>query len=484
MRASILVGSVSLLALSGCGLENLFGNVAHHVYERPASKIRGRLPQAADGRYPVASQLTVVDGSGGTLPPFARDAHAGSYEIRLPSSKYSMVEVEVRGGDMLARAIVPFVGEESEVDGVDVGARSVAEALIVEARLSADGKTFRQLTPSAYLGTRAQILAAFDATAPTADQAKTQELLHMVEAILPRFTADSASGPFFFLPPQLDASFQVKSSPLEKGWLSRNVVDYDGDGIRDTDTAAFDAKLAEVAQLYDPSGCLDPTHVRLVFTVDFNQGALNGNCATINRFTWAVDKPGKSMFFVGWIHKESEVTLQDPEGPAINNALGASTPNQIAMNDDGTNGDEVAGDGIWTVVIDVPYDPARKLRIGYKYTWGTRGAVWTGSEEWPGNSRILEVRDIGGSKGPSTPDGFVHRRDVFGDEATNKDLMNLNANGNGSVTWTTDLHGCGPEAVEQPFTLHNDPCAKAPDCGTWHTPTSVGPLTVACPAGP
>jgi hypothetical protein len=480
MRPSILVGTVSLAALAGCGLENLFGNVGRHVHDRPASAIRGRLPQSADGRFPVASQLTVVDGSGSTLAPFARDVRSGSYEVRLPSSRYSMVEVEVRAGDALARAIVPSLGEESVVENVDVGARSATEALIVEARLSADGKSFRQITPAAFLGTRAQILAAFDAPAPTPDQLKVQQLLHMVETILPRFTADSASGPFFFLTPELDASFAVTTSPLDSGWLARNVVDYDGDGTRDLDSTAFDAKLAEVAPLYDPAGCLDPAHVRLMFTVDFNQTALNGNCGNIDRFKWATDKPGKGMYFVGWIHKESEVTLQDADGPAINNALGASTPNQVPMYDDGTNGDEFAGDGIWTVVIDVPYDAARKLRVGYKYTWGTRGAVWTGSEEWPGNSRILEVLDIGGAKGPTMPDGFVYRRDVFSDEATNKDLMNLNANGNGTVTWTTDLHGCGPEAHEQPFTLHNDPCAKAPSCGAWHTPTSVGPLNVAC----
>ncbi len=52
--------------------------------------------------------------------------------------------------------------------------------------------------------------------------------------------------------------------------------------------------------------------MRLVFSVDFNQGALNGNCGSIDRFKWAKDKPGKQMFFVGWVHKESPV--QDPAG--------------------------------------------------------------------------------------------------------------------------------------------------------------------------
>jgi hypothetical protein len=183
-----------------------------------------------------------------------------------------------------------------------------------------------------------------------------------------------------------------------------------------------------------------------------------------DRFHWAVDKPGKRMFFVGWIHKDSEV--QDPN---INTIFGASTPNQIQMYDDGTNGDEVAGDNIWTVYFDVPRDAKKKLRVGYKYTWGSRGAPWTGSEEWPGNSRIIQIEDLNG-------DGFVYRRDVFGDEATNKDNGNLSLNGTGSIDFNTDLHGCGPEAREQKFTLHN-----ACKCGdTWLTPTSVGPINRAC----
>jgi len=234
----------------------------------------------------------------------------------------------------------------------------------------------------------------------------------------------------------------------------------------------FDQKLAEVAKLYNPAGCPDPTRIRLVFTVDFNQSALNGNGGAVDRFKWAKDQPGKQMYFVGWIHKESLAVLSTETYAAVNNAMGASTPNIIKMYDDGTNGDEVAGDSIWTVTFEVPYDPSGKapLRIGYKYTWGKQGAPWTGSEEWPGNSRIIEVVDVNG-------DGYVHRRDVFSDEATNKDNSNLSLSpkNSGSITWTTDLRGCGPEAREQKSTLHN-----AQTCESWLTPKGVGPITVAC----
>ena len=204
---------------------------------------------------------------------------------------------------------------------------------------------------------------------------------------------------------------------MSPSWIARQQFDYTGDGRIDGDSVAFDQQLAQVAQLYSPAGCPDPNNLRVVFTVDFNPGAKNGNCATVDRFKWATDKPGKSMFFVGWVHKQS--VLQDP---AVNNELGASTPNQIPMYDDGTNGDETAGDNVWTISFVIPKEIRRRARCSGSATsspGAPGGRVWTGSEEWPGNSRILEVVDVNG-------DGFVYRHESWGDEASNKDASNLN----------------------------------------------------------
>jgi hypothetical protein len=316
-------------------------------------------------------------------------------------------------------------------------------------------------------GTRTLIGKALDQPGPA------QDLLRMVERLMTQANPKAAvPSPFFFITPVLDATFAVTESPLDAGWLARNPFDYTGSGCGGaplcSDSAAFDAALAAAAPPWRPEGCPDPSHLRLMFTVDFNAGCLDGNGGAINRFKWATDKPGKSMFFVGWLYTNSPPGPSAVQDPAINTLVGAGVPNQIPMYDDGTNGDEAAGDGIWTVYFDVPYDPANVLRLGYKYTWGTRGAVWTGSEEWPGNSRIIEVKDVNG-------DSIVYRRDVFGDEATNKDKMNLNYSGNGVIGWTTDLRGCGPESHEQMVTLHD-----AQTCDTWITPQSVGPITVAC----
>ncbi len=506
MRRELKACAISLAVLAGCGLENVFNNAGHDQYDRPASKVTG-----AAGMVTNVTQLSVIDGDGNAVAPFLSSLNGTDYELRLPSSKYSMLRVRADVGNMELRSILPAIGEESAVGSVDLDARNMTETLITEARLSADGDTLKKVTADAYVGTRNLIRAALDTPGPT------QDLLNMVQRFLEKFDASlSVPSPNFFNVPvfcTMDAdetctdtpvidNYVVKASAVDNDFLARNPFDYVGDGTVRHDSTAFDAKLAEVAQLYRPAGCPDPKHIRLVFTVDFNEGAKNGNCGSIDRFKWAKDKPGKSMFFVGWIYdgsaglQPSDFTATNPEcdklleedactpvigcawgaggkciseAPAVAVAMGSSTPNTIPMYDDGTNGDQTAGDNIWSIYLDVPRaSPGHVLRIGYKYTWGTSGAPWTGSEEWPGNSRILEVVDDNG-------DNFVYRRDVFGDEATNKDKSNLNLNGTGSIDWTTDLHGCStPESHENKY---DDNSCK---CGAVVTPKWIGARTVTC----
>jgi hypothetical protein len=460
-RKTLGLAIIATVSISACGLENLFGTLGRAENARPASTIQGFFPWAG----PKTTQIFVTDGGGTTVVPF--DTFTGQdltlvpapYQLKLPSSQYSMIQVHARLGDLESRSIVPSVGVESAVSGADLDARNLSESIIVEANLSANGTKFSLISPEAYEGTRKLIRADFDKPGPTKD------VLTMVGNLMSKAEPQSGSAdPYFARVPVLDASYVVKTSPLDPGWIARNPFDYVGNGVIQTETVALDTALAAAAKLYKPNGCVDTSRIRLMFTVDFSQGALDGNCNAVDRFKWAVDKPGKRMFFVGWVHKDSPV-----QDTAINAQLGASVPNLIPMYDDGTNGDEVAGDGIWTVFFDVPLDPAKTLRVGYKYTWGTQGAQWTGSEEWPGNSRILEVVDVNG-------DGFVSRRDVFGDESTNKDNSNLNTSGKGSINWTTELPaGCGPASHEQKVTLHS-----ACKCDQWITPKAIGPITVPC----
>ena len=81
-------------------------------------------------------------------------------------------------------------------------------------------------------------------------------------------------------------------------------------------------------------------------------------------------------------------------------------PNSIALRDDGTDGDRVAEDRVWTKVIGFP--PGTILR--YKYTIGlpTDEGRWPGTEEFPLTERGLDV--------PLDPEVRLLRvRDTFAD---------------------------------------------------------------------
>lgn len=478
MRARTMVcaaaAAVALaLALGGCGIENIFNNAGHDQDDRPASKITGAVPADV-----TLDKLSLIDGDGNVVVPFQSTLVDGQFEMRLPSSKYAMLRLKTDIGNIELRSIAPGVNEESAIGGVDIDNRNMTETLITEARLSADGDTFKKVTPDAYQGTRELIRAGLDNPGPT------QDLLNMVNAFMTRYDPESSQpDPSFFVRPvfcrpaidetctgvPILGDYVVKTSAIDPSYILRNPLDFVGDGRARIYSDDFDKKLAEVAMLYRPAGCPDPDRIRVVFTVDFNDGAKDGNCNTTNRFKWATDKPGKSMFFVGWIYDGSAgLDPSDVQDPNVAKLLGSSTPNTVPMYDDGTNGDQTAGDNIWSVTFDLPRGnpPDTVLRIGYKYTWGTAGSPWTGTEEWPGNSRILEVVDDNG-------DDFVYRHDVFGDEATDKDKSN--AGSKSTLDWDTDMHGCGtPETHENKY--DNNSCT----CGSVLTPKWLGPLTVTC----
>jgi hypothetical protein len=82
--------------------------------------------------------------------------------------------------------------------------------------------------------------------------------------------------------------------------------------------------------------------------------------------------------------------------------LGTWTPNQVSMYDDGTNGDLVAGDGIWSLEVDIPAG----AEVLYKYTNSGKKGEWTPGEEFPGGNRQFVV--------PSDGEKNVVVTDIFG----------------------------------------------------------------------
>ena len=82
--------------------------------------------------------------------------------------------------------------------------------------------------------------------------------------------------------------------------------------------------------------------------------------------------------------------------------LGSWRPNTLRLYDDGRNGDEKAGDGLWSLLLDLPAG----VEIQYKYTDSGREGDWAG-EEFPSRHRSFRLE--------KNPGGPVVRRDRFGE---------------------------------------------------------------------
>jgi hypothetical protein len=446
-QAAACLAAAGLGLVGGCGLEGLFYGIADEDYLLPVSIIRGTTTN-----QPVEVQVFQADGT--EIEPVDSDVEGGSFVISLDAAEYSNLRLVATQGELRLEALLTSLAALGEAQ-IALDADSTTQVLVVDAALSATDKSLQVVEPKVLAAQIRQLQMAFDAAGAP------QDLRAMVGRILDAAAVDGSTR--VIRSPQYDRAYKAEASTLDLDWLAAAGVDYDGDGTADTSSVAFDTTLGLAAQSISLEGCLNQEVYRVVFEVDFNEGRKDGNCDVISRFRWVRDEPGKSMFFVGGFHMESPI--QDPNIDSSMGNRGGWVPNIIPMADDGTRGDAVAGDNVWTIFFDLP----RGARIGYKYTWGTQGALWTGSEEWPGNQHILEIIDVNG-------DNIVYRRDNFGDEATNKDKVNLNRRGNGMVTWDTDVNGDGiPDARERRLDTDFD-CTL----DEWVTPTGVGPATVDC----
>ncbi len=282
--------------------------------------------------------------------------------------------------------------------------------------------------------------------------------------------------------------FVAGARPFDPAPLSGGTVDYTGDGAPDLDSGAFDAAVAEAIKAFEFNACYPDDRIRLVLLADLRPGAIDRNCSTIDPFRWAEDAPGKKVFITGALHEDTprcgEAAPPCLEGHTIdaaNSLLGNWVPNLVPMHDDGTQGDATAGDGIWTLTVDLPYfaptgPEGVAVRIGYKYTFGEPSAGWTGTEEWPGNKRVLELRDL-------TGDRMIVRFDRFGDETSNKDKANLLSpakGGCGTVIFPSEgvRPGCANDAFESQIDTDGDCVLDA-----WPPAGTASPLVLECPEG-
>lgn len=208
-------------------------------------------------------------------------------------------------------------------------------------------------------------------------------------------------------------------------------VNADAAAVAGVDVAAYNAALeAAVDASLVPIVC-DPGQLNVLFTVDTSGQGKDGNGAPQS----IRQPPREGKVFLG-------ITL-DPQSPVPDSAgvlRPRLTPNdpQTELFDDGSNGDEVAGDGIFSRTLGLP----RGIRVLYKFTNGSPNEGFTATEEWPGNARILQVEDVLTSSASGQPDCLVIRRDSFGDESSNKNFVNLHARlGGGNLGYGDDLGG-------------------------------------------
>jgi len=82
--------------------------------------------------------------------------------------------------------------------------------------------------------------------------------------------------------------------------------------------------------------------------------------------------------------------------------LGNWIPNKVRLYDDGTHGDSVAGDNIWTIEIEVPVG----IEVEYKYTNSGPEGSWYPGEEFPALNRKVRIE--------RNPSGKIVLFDRFG----------------------------------------------------------------------
>ena len=490
MHRFLLLILVLVLTLPGCALDGvLFDRLArqdHPLMPDPApNTITG---QVAD--LPGAA-VQVLGSDGKALTGLAATAKPdGAFSLTIDgatSLRNVVLSATLGRGQWLG--IVPLLPAQTSVldpartfaladlsPGMkQLGAESTTLALLMVGRARRSGQGLGAVSSDALTATLMTVNDALLASSPP---------LATFGAMVARIAKAQGAPAVPVLPYDVAGS----TSLLSLAFLQQAPVDVDGDGAADSDTVAFDKALAAALDTFAfQADCYPPDRIRVVVTSKILKSAKNANCEDFLPMTWAPDGDGKRLFFTGGIHKDTpkcspsraDHCLSSAQIDAANQAMGNWAPNVVPMSDDGSGGDAVAGDGIWTVSFDLPWwDPASAsdgsaVRIAYKFTYGAPKQGWTDSEEFPGNQRILELVDDNG-------DHVVTRFDLFADETSNKDKANGLSpakGGCGVNTWpAATAKGCVSDSHEREADLSGD-------CGIdgWPPPSPAGAITIACP---
>ncbi len=476
--------AAALVLVAGCSVDGLLlGELTrdeHRQMPEPAPvTLRGKAPgfQGAPLRLWAGSSVAFsgkVDATGAfALQTDGRSALVGTV-------------LEAQSGARACLALVPELPAQTSVlhpervielaeiapGALEVGDVSTTAALVLLQRARIEGRALAAVAPSSLVET----LIDVDRRLRSGDPALALALLAVQRVLAAGKSAAAAGAPFDVSPAALHL--------LRDGFAATSAVDADGDGAADGDGGRFEALMTAAASGVKFAACYTPGRIKVVLQVRLASDARDGNCEPIQPFLWADDKPGAQMFITGGVHKETPTCvagrtafcLHPAQIDDVNAALGNWVPNKVQMFDDGSHGDGVASDGIYTFAFDAPHWPAvaapdgAGVRIAYKFTYGAQGQGWTGAEEFPGNQRILELDD-------RNNDQLIVRLDHFADETSNKDKANGLFTGCGKVTWAAaPAEGCSSDSAERAVDVDGDCKVDG-----WPSAGKVAPLTVPCP---
>ena len=397
-----LVAALALVPLVAC-----FGDFV--ATPPPEAEIVGKVDDVPDelraraGGATLRAQAVSVDGA---VLAEADTTIGAQFRLKLgPGQSHFNVRVVVAAGSIIFKDFVSEAAAGSLIDleatHGPMGTASTAAAQVVE-RYAARERASLASTPPTTLA-EVQALARGDDERVRAFRAIVAELMAVTD---PQGEA-----------PALDATSSAAAADV-LGLAGVSPAEYDA-----ALEAAVDASLVPIV--------CDPSQVLVMFAVDVSGAARDGNGTP----QFIRQPPKEGRVFLG-------ITL-DPLSPVPDSAGALRprlTPNDPAteLKDDGTGGDEAAGDQVFTTTLGLP----RGMRVLYKYTDGSPNEGFTGTEEWPGNARILQVDDVLTTSASGQPDCLVIRRDSFGDESSNKNYVNLNARlGGGDLAYDDDLGG-------------------------------------------
>lgn len=388
------------LSLGACGFDGLL--FTPWGFE-PTAPARVELAGEAE----PGAEVLAYGAEGRPLAQSSAD-EAGVFVLALPPDEPGAnLTVLAQSGTRVLKTLVP-VAEKGEITGVGrLNATTTALAQLAQYEVQSEaGSTLRATPPAALRGLYASMTSSPSAA-----------LIELV-ALVGELQAASA-------PTGSEPSFEAMTPALSERFVSAA-------GLSSEVLERYRQLLGRAAASYALTIRCDPSRLNTMFTVDVSGRALDGNGA--RQLIRQPPKEGK--IYLGFT---SDPTSQ----VADENIPTRLTPNdpRFAMRDDGQGGDEVAGDGVFTVVVPLQ----RGVRLEYKYTNGAANEGFSGTEEWPGNARILEIEDVLTGRPDGEPDCLVIRRDSFGDESANKNFVNGNtvakARSGGTLRFDTDLGG-------------------------------------------